>query len=107
MLVVVAIIAMLIAILLPSLRRAQDLARITQCLSQQHQLMLAWAMFPADYSMRIPGSETPGPGVVYPGVSDCWAIHDSWSTYDTDLALTRGSLWPYVGRSKAIYKMPV
>lgn len=41
-LVVVAIITLLVAILLPSLRRAREQARRTRCLANLHSLSLAW-----------------------------------------------------------------
>jgi len=44
-LVVIAIIALLVAILLPSLSRVRDQAKRTVCASNQHQLMLAVQMY--------------------------------------------------------------
>lgn len=54
LLVVVAIIALLIAILLPSLSRARATARNTVCLSNLHQLALATQYYAEDYQGRLP-----------------------------------------------------
>lgn len=101
LLVVVAMIAMLMTILLPSMKRARDLAMITKCLSQQRQLLIAWAQFPTDNAGRIPGAEDNNAGV--PG-GNCWVIHDK--TPETVLTLSRGSIWPYVGMNPSLYKCP-
>ncbi len=45
LLVVVAIIALLISILLPSLTRARDMARASVCASNMHQLYMAWMYY--------------------------------------------------------------
>jgi len=55
LLVVIAIIAILAAMLLPSLSRAKAYARRTRCLSNQHQLALTWAMYSNDHNeMLVP-----------------------------------------------------
>lgn len=54
LLVVVAIIALLISILLPSLSRARDRARTTLCQSNLHQLGLANEYYARDNNGRLP-----------------------------------------------------
>ncbi len=54
LLVVVAIIAMLIAMLLPSMRQAQKLARIVTCGSNLRQVTIAMAMYAHDHDRRLP-----------------------------------------------------
>jgi prepilin-type N-terminal cleavage/methylation domain-containing protein len=49
LLVVIAIIAILAALLLPSLSRAKAAALRIQCVNNQKQLVLTWAMYSGDY----------------------------------------------------------
>jgi prepilin-type N-terminal cleavage/methylation domain-containing protein/prepilin-type processing-associated H-X9-DG protein len=62
LLVVIAIIAILAALLLPTLSRAKAQAQGTKCLSNTHQLVLAWLMYAGDNKEalpnNIPGDET-------------------------------------------------
>ena len=50
---VVAIIALLVSILLPSLNRAKELARRAVCLSQQHSIALAQTIYAVEYDDRF------------------------------------------------------
>ena len=45
LLVVIAIIALLLSILLPSLKLAKDLGRRTVCLAHLHSLGLSWVLY--------------------------------------------------------------
>ena len=55
-LVVVAIIALLISILMPSLRLARENAKRTVCLSNTRQLGIAWTMYSTDYRGAMVGA---------------------------------------------------
>jgi len=54
LLVVISIIALLIALLLPSLQSARDVARQTLCLSNMKQLGLTNAIYQSDYDGKFP-----------------------------------------------------
>lgn len=56
MLVVVAIIALLVAILLPSLSRARANARTVICTTQVQQLMRSALLYKTDFKDRLPGT---------------------------------------------------
>ena len=56
LLVVVGIIAVLIAILLPALRRAREAANSAKCMSNQRQLMMAFLMFANEHKGHLPGN---------------------------------------------------
>ncbi len=53
LLVVIAVVAILVAVLAPSLSRAREAARTGVCLSNQHQLIVAWNGYSADYRDRV------------------------------------------------------
>lgn len=49
LLIVVAIMALLLGVLLPSLSSARDAARRAVCMSNQRQLLMAWSMYADDH----------------------------------------------------------
>lgn len=66
MLLVVAVIALLISILLPSLSRSKENARRSVCASNLHQISAALDQYVIEYLRRFPGGNatlTPGNGI--------------------------------------------
>ena len=56
LLVVIGVIALLIAILMPALRRARESANAAKCSSNQRQLMMAFLMFANEHKGHLPGN---------------------------------------------------
>ena len=63
LLVVIAVIALLLAILLPSLRRARDQAKTIQCASTQRMLALQLQLYFTEQDGWIPGRNTTAPAI--------------------------------------------
>ncbi|QNN21171.1 prepilin-type N-terminal cleavage/methylation domain-containing protein [Planctomycetales bacterium ZRK34] len=83
LLVVVAIIALLIAILMPSLSKARETAQMVVCSSNQHQLMVAWITYAQGNKQKL---VSPNPSEPHG-----WVKRDN-----TEQAITEGKLYPYV-----------
>lgn len=97
-LVVVSIIALLLAILLPSLKEARVQSRRTVCRSQIHQLMIGLGLYQADYKGKFPHYQLlPGEGAT-----------DGMALWINGVGPTRlGILFPkYVGKSGDVFYCP-
>lgn len=105
LLVVIAIIAILASLLLPALGKAKAKAHGIQCVSNNKQLMVAWAMFAADNNDQlcpnIPNQDS--------WVGNGWILLQNPTTMPpagTNIAiLTNGLLWKY-SKSLEIYRCP-
>ncbi|HPN84251.1 MAG TPA: type II secretion system protein [Victivallales bacterium] len=65
LLVVVAIISLLVAILLPALRQAKEMANIASCSANQKQIHVMMANYATDNNDWLPGSQASnGPNMV-------------------------------------------
>ncbi len=83
LLVVVAIIALLLAVLMPAMRKIKETARETVCRSNLRNVGLAVLMYLEDFERKIPNT--------YPSTGYLWFESDG-HTY-----LTPGSRWAYWG----------
>ncbi|HEY5911397.1 MAG TPA: prepilin-type N-terminal cleavage/methylation domain-containing protein [Verrucomicrobiae bacterium] len=108
LLVVIAVIAILVALLLPALGRAKRLARSVHCEANQKQLNLAWHMYADEAN-----------GCLVPN----WIVLPDWGNYEHDYSTTnswvagsamledsldgirQGALWPYA-KSARVYRCP-
>ncbi len=98
-LVVVAIIALLVAILLPSLARARGVARLTQCQANVRQLCTSFIMYSVENSHRLPGT--------------CWDPGADWLGRANTVPPKSGRqprdgvIFKYMGRSEEAYSCPL
>lgn len=59
LLVVIAIIAILAALLLPALKKAKDVSKVTVCTNNQRQVALGMNNYIGDYNDEFPGNSSP------------------------------------------------
>jgi len=104
LLVVVAIIAMLMALLMPGFARARGQAKRVKCASNLRQLGTAFHMYAFDYS-----------GMAMPLAYDRWTPETPYPTYwwgrsePEGVDYTRGFTWPYLRselREAGVYECP-
>jgi prepilin-type N-terminal cleavage/methylation domain-containing protein/prepilin-type processing-associated H-X9-DG protein len=112
LLVVIAIIAILMAILMPALKRAREQGQRAACLNDLKQLQLAWILYADDNDDKVVSSEAGGTwknefGPPWVGIT--WAT--DWSTggqlpvSSQIKGIQEGALWPYV-REVKLYACP-
>jgi len=120
LLVVISIIALLLAILLPALNRAREVAKQTVCLQNLHSLTMPWMMYADDNEGRIPNSKTAritqtsnNPPAFRMEITAYhnepswvgWWTGDKADEVPQKACLTLGSLYPYVNTTE-IYLCP-
>jgi prepilin-type N-terminal cleavage/methylation domain-containing protein len=110
LLVVIAILGILAALLLPALGLAKQKAQGFQCLSNHRQLCLAWRLYSDDNHGRLLyASELPWDPATY---SAAWVTGSldfspaNPSNWDPSVTIEKSPMWPYCGRSLAIWKCP-
>jgi prepilin-type N-terminal cleavage/methylation domain-containing protein/prepilin-type processing-associated H-X9-DG protein len=101
LLVVVAIIALLIAILLPSLAAARNHTRETVCSTNLRQLGLGVGMYTVEWNNHLPGNSCD-----YPCDWLGTANFDPNETTHVESAPQLGTLFKYVGQQEKLYFCP-
>jgi prepilin-type N-terminal cleavage/methylation domain-containing protein len=110
LLVVIAIIAILAALLLPSINVVKQKAAGIGCMNNHRQLALAWRMYSEEnddrllYASGLWPYTSNDPDVWVSG----WINHDpnNRSNWDIEQDITKSPLWPYSGKSPRIWKCP-
>lgn len=114
LLVVIAIIAILAAMLLPSLSKAKAKAQGVQCLSNTKQLMLAWRMYAEDNVDKVANNfgvaatqQTIQSRTFVNWVNNVmsWDASDTYGNFNPDY-VRNGVLALYLGKNLGVYKCP-
>jgi prepilin-type N-terminal cleavage/methylation domain-containing protein len=102
LLVVIGIIALLISILLPTLKKARENANAVACQSNQRQLMSAFLTFAHDHKGSLPGNFWDRANKEYN--KSCFLLGQSDGNYIH--GPQQGTIFKYVGRSFGVYRCP-
>ena len=110
LLVVIAIIAILAALLLPSLAKAKQKAQGIMCMNNHKQLLLAWRMYVDDNRDTLPfASEDERNPATYASTWVTGTLDYSpanQSNWNPDKDIKKSPLWPYCGNNLGIWKWP-
>ncbi len=105
LLVVIAIIALLLSVLLPSLKRAKEAGKRTVCLFNAKSLTTAWMLYVQENDGRFPGSWTADNGWIR--VVDGFPYDPENAPAEKQLeALEGGLLYPYL-ETTDVFRCPV
>jgi prepilin-type N-terminal cleavage/methylation domain-containing protein len=117
LLVVIAIIAILAALLLPTLAKAKAKAQGVQCLSNHKQLALGWRMYADDSSdylvyastgnsaPKIPSTDTSDPDNYAWSGAHMDFVGGNRANWDPDYDMKKRPLFPYI-KSIGVFKCP-
>jgi type II secretory pathway pseudopilin PulG len=114
LLVVLAIIALLVAMLLPALKKAKLAADGVKCANNLRTLMTAFLMFANDRGGVLPGNKHDADNARRNGApphplnqewKTDWMMGRNFSLPFVQFAPTRGTIWPYV-RKKEVWICP-
>jgi prepilin-type N-terminal cleavage/methylation domain-containing protein len=100
LLVVIGIIALLISILMPALRRARDHANRISCMSNMHSLMQAVVMYTSENKLWLPPSNWGGNyfngGGDTKGTAGWLYDNPTWGTWQMDPTNSREPSWAHL-----------
>jgi type II secretory pathway pseudopilin PulG len=109
LLVVIAVIAILISLLMPTLAKGKARASGVRCVSNNKQMMLAWQMYTdeSDGKLLFASADSNDPqtraATWVTGTLDFWPANRS--NWDVEEDIKKSPLWPYCG-SPEIWKCP-
>ncbi len=114
LLVVISIIALLVGILLPALGAARRAAQDIRCKSQLRQFGIAFMAYATDNREFLPPNRRGRPiGVnTGPEITRNWLLDTARDTFANERvqefvdAPEKGSIYPYVGETKELYRCP-
>ena len=110
LLVVIAIIALLLSIILPSLKRVKEAGKRTTCMANLRSLSQCLVLYANDNDSEIPSATTSG--------SNAWVDHVGGAlpyynlnenpqiTEQQKEAIRRGLLWPYCSDAIGMFRCP-
>jgi len=105
LLVVMAVIAILASLLLPSLSSAQARGRQVACLNNLRQLELAWTMYLGEHNNTMPENKMTGTGLLgCVSTTNSWVIGNAQASADP-LLIKQGSLYSYTPNTQ-VYRCP-
>ncbi|MCX5646425.1 MAG: prepilin-type N-terminal cleavage/methylation domain-containing protein [Phycisphaerae bacterium] len=107
LLIVIAVIAVLMAVLLPALNRAREAGKRAACLNNARSLVVAWTMYCSDHDGEMPaGQALPTVGWVHglPGAFQTKPVDAP--VEDQVAAIRAGALYRYASTEK-VYRCPV
>lgn len=104
LLVVIAIIAILAALLLPALSKAEEKTRAVRCMNNNKQMMLGWALYASEYNdVLLTETDT-----LMPRANWCDGSFTGNSVWDINPKqyLDPSPLMPFVGKNRDIFWCP-
>ncbi len=109
LLVVIAIIAILAALLLPTLTKAKARAKGIQCLNNLRQMMVGWKMYPDDFNDLLLASLSDDAIKAQKRVK--WVdgnLTDASNsgTWDPAVYIAKSPLMPYIGNNFSVWRCP-
>ena len=105
LLVVIAIIAILAAMLLPSLSKAKQKALGIYCMSNDKQVALGWRMYTDDFRESLPFATTDSAATRPAWVNGWLNTSADAANWDINNDITKSLLYPYVKTHK-VFKCP-
>jgi len=104
LLVVIAIVAILAALLLPTLSRAKSQGDSVRCLSNLKQLQQGWFMYTQENNESLPPNIVRRNGLAHVNIAGSWVLGNT--TLDTNTAnIEAGVIFPHVGAA-GVYRCP-